>query len=141
MIEGACLYNWVLICSPVYIPFLRFPESLHFAIFIYVSVIPDESYLSTMAINGPFENRTHHMGLYWLKRYSIGTTLKFFEGNFNNSCCFDSRNDYTVQYFCKFLFLTRWKISYSDESVHKKANFTFTWSYVEGKKNKKEKRS
>ena len=32
-------------------------------------VIPDESYLSTMALNGPFENRTHHVGLYWLKRY------------------------------------------------------------------------
>ena len=34
------------------------------------SVIPDESYLSTFALNSPMKDQTHHMGLYWLKRFS-----------------------------------------------------------------------
>ena len=34
------------------------------------SVIPDESYLSTFALNSPMKDETHHMGLYWLKRFS-----------------------------------------------------------------------
>jgi hypothetical protein len=31
-------------------------------------VIPDESYLSTMSLNGPFRKKTHYVGLYWLKK-------------------------------------------------------------------------
>ena len=34
------------------------------------SVIPDESYLSTFALNSPMRLNTHHVGLYWLKRFS-----------------------------------------------------------------------
>ena len=34
------------------------------------SVIPDESYLSTFALNSPQRANTHHVGLYWLKRFS-----------------------------------------------------------------------
>ena len=34
------------------------------------SVIPDESYLSTFALNSPMKSKTHHVGLYWLKRFS-----------------------------------------------------------------------
>ena len=34
------------------------------------SVIPDESYLSTFALNSPMKSQTHHVGLYWLKRFS-----------------------------------------------------------------------
>ena len=34
------------------------------------SVIPDESYLSTFALNGKMRDKTHHVGLYWLKRFS-----------------------------------------------------------------------
>ena len=34
------------------------------------SVIPDESYLSTFALNSHLKNKTHHVGLYWLKRFS-----------------------------------------------------------------------
>ena len=35
------------------------------------SVIPDESYLSTFALNSPVtRSKTHHVGLYWLKRFS-----------------------------------------------------------------------
>ena len=34
------------------------------------SVIPDESYLSTFALNSPMRSNTHHVGLYWLKRFS-----------------------------------------------------------------------
>jgi hypothetical protein len=34
------------------------------------SVIPDESYLAAFALNGGLRSRTHHVGLYWLKRFS-----------------------------------------------------------------------
>ena len=34
------------------------------------SVIPDESYLSTFALNSKMKDKTHHVGLYWLKRFS-----------------------------------------------------------------------
>ena len=34
------------------------------------SVIPDESYLSTFALNSKMRDKTHHVGLYWLKRFS-----------------------------------------------------------------------
>ena len=34
------------------------------------SVIPDESYLSTFALNSQMKSKTHHVGLYWLKRFS-----------------------------------------------------------------------
>ena len=34
------------------------------------SVIPDESYISTFAINSRMKSETHHVGLYWLKRFS-----------------------------------------------------------------------
>ena len=34
------------------------------------SVIPDESYISTFALNSQMKPNTHHVGLYWLKRFS-----------------------------------------------------------------------
>lgn len=34
------------------------------------SVIPDESYLSTFALNSRMRGKTHHVGLYWLKSFS-----------------------------------------------------------------------
>ena len=36
--------------------------------YLVLIVIPDESYLSTISLNGPFRDKTHHVGLYWLKR-------------------------------------------------------------------------